>query len=73
MSIDDRFDGLGRDLPEFGKDFGGFFDRVHGVNYDHSIRPLDHNTVGDPIADSHVDVVADLFHPFLEDFAVLYQ
>ncbi len=73
MGINDRLNRFGGYLPEFSQDFGCFFHSCHGVNYDQSVRALDHDGIGDAVTYGHVEVVSDLFHAFLEYFAMFLE
>ena len=62
VSQDDSSDGLGGDLPELGEDLPGGVGALHHVDDDQTVLTLEHDTVGQAVADGYIDIVSGSQH-----------
>ena len=61
---DDSPDGLVGDPPELGEDLPGGVRALHHIDDDKTVLALDHDAVGQAVADGNKDVVSESQHLF---------
>ena len=61
---DDSPDGLACDPPELGEDLPGGVGALHHIDDDQTVLTLNHDAVGQAVADGNKDVVSESQHLF---------